>query len=117
MTIPPDVVLTFSYIRGYFVTALFSGPVRTAPMYFEGLKLRGNICLTLAQPAELRGKVIAIILYMKKAGPFPDRRKTDLLVLLFDFWGLTSMDIYGKRSFETEGQNAPKPAWLLRKLG
>ena len=31
---------------------------RTAPMYFEGLKLRGNICLTLAQPAELRGKVI-----------------------------------------------------------
>ena len=29
---------------------------RTAPMYFEGLKLRGNICLTLAQPAELRGE-------------------------------------------------------------
>ena len=29
---------------------------RTAPMYFEGLKLRGNICLTPAQPAELRGE-------------------------------------------------------------
>ena len=29
---------------------------RTAPMYFEGLKLWGNICLTPAQPAELRGE-------------------------------------------------------------
>ena len=42
---------------------------RTAPMYFEGLKLRGNICLTLAQPAELRGKVIAIIFIYEKSRP------------------------------------------------
>ena len=29
---------------------------RTAPMYFEGLKLRGNICLTPVEPVELRGE-------------------------------------------------------------
>ena len=53
----------------------------------------------------------------KKAGPFSPNRKLTCLQPLFDFWVLTSMDIHGKRSFETEGKNAPKPAWLLRKLG
>ena len=56
-------------------------------------------------------------LCIKKQVRFPIGEKLTCLWLLFDFWGLTSMDIHGKRSFETEGKNASKPAWLLRKLG
>ena len=64
------------------------------------------------------GKVTAIIFMYEKSRPvFRSEKNRPALWSLFDFRVLTSMDTCGKRSFETEGQNAPKPAWLLRKLG
>ena len=58
-----------------------------------------------------------VALCMKKAGPFSPNRKLTCLWLLFDFWVLASMDIHGKRSFETEGKNAPQTRMNTKKKG